>query len=97
METRIVLTPSARVSDRFRLRGDDGVAQGARAKLIFVGLTTHVVTVNQIMDDGTAVRVLKIGGPVDCEIIDCIDGGVYEILVAEADPCPSELIIYVRQ
>jgi len=97
METKIVLTPSARVSSRFRLRGDDGAVQGSRAKLIFAGMTTHVVTVIQIMDDGTPMTLLKVSGSVFCEVIDCIDGGVYEIRVAEEDPCPSDLLIYVRQ
>lgn len=97
METRIVLTPSARVSGRFRLRGDDGAAQGARAKLLFAGMTTHVVTVIQIMDDGTPMTVLKVVSPALCEVIDCVDGGVYELRVAEGDPCPSDLLIYVRQ
>jgi hypothetical protein len=97
METRFVLTSSARVSGQFSLRGDDGVVQGSRAKIIFQGMTTHVVTLIQIMDDGTPMTVLKVAGPTFCEIIDCIDGGVYELRIAEEDPCPSDLLIYVRQ
>lgn len=97
MENKITLSAPGDSSQEFLIRGDDGVLPAARCKLIFSGMTTHVVTVSQKMDDGATLPVLKISGPVLCEVIDTPDGGTYLVGIAATDPCPSALTIYVRQ
>jgi hypothetical protein len=98
MERKIEIA-TAGDSGELTLQRDSAVEVGApgRAKLIFVGMTTHIVTVSQKMDDGTILPVLKISGPVLCEVIDTPDGGTYVVGIDESDPCPSALTIYVRQ
>lgn len=99
MERKITLDTPGASSGEFTLQRDFSGELGApgRAKLIFSGMTTHVVTVSQKMDDGTTLPVLKISGPVLCEVIDTPDGGVYLVGIAASDPCPSALTVYVRQ
>lgn len=98
MERKIELA-AAGDSGEITLQRDSAIEMGApgRAKLIFVGMTTHIVTVSQKMDDAALVPVLKISGPVLCEVIDTPDGGTYVVGIDESDPCPSALTIYVRQ
>ena len=98
MERKIQIA-EAGDSEEITLQRDSAIEMGApgRAKLIFVGMTTHIVTVSQKMGDGTVAPVLKISGPVLCEVIDTPDGGTYVVGIDESDPCPSALTIYVRQ
>lgn len=98
MERKIQIA-AAGDSEELTLQRDSAIEVGApgRAKLIFIGMTTHVVSVSQKMDDGTIAPLLKISGPVLCEVIDTPDGGTYVVGIDATDPCPSALTIYVRQ
>jgi len=97
MEIKTTITEAGQFSGEFDLRGDDGIIPGATAKLVFVGMTSHIVTITQKMEGGEHVPVLKISSPVLCEVIGVPDGGTYKIGVASGDPCPSPLTAYVRQ
>ena len=99
MERKIVLDAPGDSSGEISLQRESGVELGApgRAKLIFSGMTTHIVTVSQKMDDGTTLPVLKVSGPVLCEMIDTPDGGTYLVGIDSGDPCPSPLTVYARQ